>query len=173
MTTSALGSRDLECARLAAIAVVVHAMEGFLPSPVPGVKPGLANIIVLVVLYRHGWRAACWVSLLRVCAGSLLIGTFLSPTFLLSLAGAIASLLAMGLLVGPPWRRYFGPLGCAALASVAHVCGQLLVAGLLLPAAGLLQLLPVLGLFALLLGIFSGTITGRVLQIMRPRGQHA
>lgn len=158
--------RDLELARLAAIAVVLHAMEGFLPSPIPGAKPGLANIVVLVVLYRYGWRAACWVSMLRVLAGSLFLGTFLSPTFMLSLAGSVTSLLAMGLLTGPLWRGYFGPVGCAVLASVAHVCGQLLVAGLLLPTAGLLQLLPVLGLCALLLGIFSGTVAGRILQIM-------
>lgn len=159
-------ARDVEIARLAAIAVAVHLMEGFLPAPVPGIKPGLANIVVLVVLYRHGWRAACWVSLLRVLAGSLLLGTFLSPTFLLSLAGALASLLAMGLLAAPPWRGCFGPLGCAALASTAHVCGQLLAAGLLLPAAGLLRLFPVLGLCALLLGLFSGAVAGRILRVL-------
>ena len=146
-------ARDAELARLAAIAVAVHVMEGFLPSPVPGVKPGLANIVVLVVLYRHGWRTACWVSLLRVLAGSLLLGTFLSPTFLLSLAGALASLLAMGLLVIPPWRGCFGPLGCAALASTAPVSGQV-------------RLFPVLGLCALLLGLFSGTIADRILRVM-------
>ena len=160
------GQQDLELARLAAIAVAIHVLEGLIPSPLPGVKPGLANIVVLVVLFRYGWWSACWVSLLRVFAGSLMIGTFLSPTFMLSLSGAVASLLALGILFGPPWRSCFGPLGCAAFASVAHIHGQLLVAGLLLPFAGLVKLLPLLGLCALLLGLFSGVVTGRILRIM-------
>jgi heptaprenyl diphosphate synthase len=65
-------------------------VEAAIPSPLPGVKPGLANIVTLVVLQRLGMRAAVWVSLLRVVAGSLILGTFLSPSFVLSLCGALA-----------------------------------------------------------------------------------
>ncbi len=62
--------------------------EAAIPSPLPGVKPGLANIIVLLVLMRYGWRDAAWVGLLRVFAGSIVFGQFLAPGFFLALTGA-------------------------------------------------------------------------------------
>ena len=58
--------RDARLARFAALAAAVHVLEAGLPSPVPGIKPGLANIVTLIVLLRHGWRAAVVVTLLRV-----------------------------------------------------------------------------------------------------------
>ena len=60
--------------------------------PLPGVKPGLANIVTLIVLARYGWATAVWVSGLRVLAGSLLLGHFLAPGFFLTLTGTALSL---------------------------------------------------------------------------------
>ena len=51
---------DRRIARYAAAAIALTVAEAELPSPLPGIKPGLANIIVLVVLLRHGWRDAAW-----------------------------------------------------------------------------------------------------------------
>ncbi|MDO9601021.1 MAG: Gx transporter family protein, partial [Rhodocyclaceae bacterium] len=75
----AISADDRRIARYAAAAIALTLVEAALPSPLPGVKPGLANIVVLVVLARHGWRDAAWVALLRVVAGSLLLGQFLAP----------------------------------------------------------------------------------------------
>ena len=68
---------DRRIARLAALAIGLTLAEAAIPSPIPGVKPGLANIVVLLVLLQHGWRAAAWVSGLRVLAGGLLLGSLL------------------------------------------------------------------------------------------------
>ena len=114
---------DRKIASFAALAIAIHVLESGFPSPVPGIKPGLANIITLLVLFRYGWRFAAWVSLLRVIAGSLLMGTFMSPTFFLSLSGALASLLSMWVL----WtvmRRWVGLLGVSITAGVSHVMAQ-------------------------------------------------
>ena len=100
---------DHRIARYAAAAIALSVVEAAIPMPLPGVKPGLANIITLIVLARYGWRDAVWVSLLRVVAGSLLLGQFLAPGFFLSLAGALASLLALGLALHLP-ARAFGPV---------------------------------------------------------------
>ena len=70
---------DRRIARYAAAAIALTLVEAALPSPLPGVKPGLANIVVLVVLARYGWRDAAWVSLLRVVAGSSCSASFLPP----------------------------------------------------------------------------------------------
>ena len=96
---------DRRIARLAALAIGLTLAEAAIPSPIPGVKPGLANIVVLTVLLQYGWRAAAWVSALRVLAGGLLLGTLFSPGFWLSAAGALASLMVLGLARHLPERH--------------------------------------------------------------------
>ncbi len=150
---------DMRIAWLAALAIAIHMAEGAIPSPLPGAKPGLANVVTVAVLCLYGWRAAVWVGLLRVLVGSLLIGTFLSPTFLMSLSGAVASLLALGLASRLPGRG-FSPLGLCLLAAVVHMMAQFLVAyTLFIPHPGLFALLPALMTMAAFFGIVSGGIT--------------
>jgi heptaprenyl diphosphate synthase len=121
---------DYRIARYAAAAIALTVAEAALPSPLPGIKPGLANIIVLVVLVRYGWRDAAWVSLLRVVVGSLVIGQFLAPGFFLALAGALCSLGVLALAQHLP-SRLFGPVSVSVLAAFAHIGGQIA-----LPAPG-------------------------------------
>ncbi len=147
---------------LTALAITIHIAEAALPSPIPGVKPGLANVITVICLIQYGWRTAAWVSLLRVLMGSLLIGTFLSPTFALSLAGACASLAALWLASRLPGSG-FGPIGYSLLAAVAHMAAQFWVAYLLfIPHPGLLYLLPIVMTAAVLFGVISGIIAKQV-----------
>ncbi|NWG30582.1 MAG: Gx transporter family protein [Rhodocyclaceae bacterium] len=154
---------DRRIARHAAAAIALAVAEAALPSPLPGVKPGLANIVVLIVLWRHGWRDAAWVSLLRVVAGSLLIGQFLAPGFFLALTGALASLAALALAVRLP-RRWFGAVTASVLAAFAHIGGQLLLARLwLVPHDGVFLLAPVFGLSALVFGIVNGLVAAKLL----------
>jgi len=140
--------RDRQIAGFTALAVMIHVLEATVPSPLPGVKPGLANVITLVVLFRHGWVAAAWVAGLRVLVGSLLLGSFMTPTFMLSASGAVASVLAMGLvfaLLGIERRFAPGVMGYALIAAWAHMLAQLGIAWLLfIPHNGLWQLAPVL-----------------------------
>jgi len=81
ITELEVGADDVRIARLAAAAVGLSLIDAAIPMPLPGVKPGLANIVTLVVLARYGWGAAAWVSGLRVVAGGLLLGQFLAPGF--------------------------------------------------------------------------------------------
>lgn len=168
MTASAIELRvtpaDRRIARYAAAAIALTVAEAALPSPLPGVKPGLANIVVLIVLWRHGWRDAAWVSLLRVLAGSLLVGQFLAPGFFLALAGALASLAVLAGAAHLP-RRWFGPVTASVLAAFAHIAGQLLLARLwLVPHDGVFYLAPIFGLSALVFGIVNGLVAARLLK---------
>lgn len=156
-------SNDHRIARLAAFAIGLSLAEAALPTPLPGVKPGLANIITLLVLQRFGWKAAVWVSLLRVVAGSLLLGTFLSPGFTLSFSGALFSLITLGVACKLP-ANTFGPVSLSILAAFAHIAAQLGVVYLwLIPHAGVLYLAPVFAAAALLFGIVNGLIVARLL----------
>ena len=153
---------DKKIAAFAALAIVIHVLESGFPSPIPGIKPGLANIITLLVLFRYGWRFAAWVSLLRVTAGSLLLGTFMSPTFLLSLSGALASLLTM-LLLWIVMRHWVGLVGVSVLSSISHVMAQLFVAWwLFIPHPGILVLTPILITAGILFGVFNAIIASSI-----------
>ena len=155
---------DRRVARYAAAAIVLTIAEAAIPLPLPGVKPGLANIVTLIVLWRHGWREAAWVTLLRVLAGSLMVGQFLAPGFFLSLAGALLSLGVLALASRLP-RRFFGPVSHSVLAAFAHVAGQLLLVRLwLVPHDGVFHLVPVFAAAALLFGIINGLIAARLMQ---------
>lgn len=152
---------DHRLARLAAVALGLTVLEAAIPSPLPGVKPGLANIVVLIVLARYGWRAAAWVSLLRVVAGGLLLGNFLAPGFFLSLSGAVCSLAMLALCVHLP-ARYFGAVTHSVLAAYTHIGGQMLVVYLwLIPHSGIAYLLPVLAAAALIFGAVNGLIAAQ------------
>ena len=117
---------DHQIAQLSAIAIGLSLIESVLPSPMPGVKPGIANIITLYAMYRFNFRTAIWVSILRVFATSLILGQFLSPTFMLSLAGSLLSLLTLYFSIKLP-SRFFSPIGLSVLSSFAHITGQLLL----------------------------------------------
>ena len=151
-------AEDHRIAWLTALAISIHILESALPSPLPGLKPGLANVITIAVLLQFGWRTAAWVSLLRVVCGSLLLGTFLSPAFLLSLGGALCSMGMLWLAQRLPGTG-FSAIGLGVVAALAHMSGQFTLAWLLfIPHPALWRLFPILLTAALLFGIVSGII---------------
>jgi len=160
--------KDHHIAKLAALAIGLHLIEAVLPSPLPGVKPGIANIVTLYVLYQYGIGTAAWVSLLRVFAASLLLGQLFSPTFLLSLGGALSSLLILAITIRLP-SKWFGPISLSIFAAFAHIAGQLLIVWLwLIPHAGLIYLTPLFAAAALIFGLINGLIVTRLLLSNNP-----
>lgn len=155
--------QDRRVAGYAALAVGLSLAEAALPSPIPGVKPGLANIVVLWALLQHNWRTAAWVALIRVFASSLLLGTFLAPGFWLSLCGSLASLLGLFIAVRLP-RTWFGPVSHSLIAAVFHISGQLALAAFwLMPGSAILSLAPVFALAALVFGTTNGLVVARLI----------
>ncbi len=156
-------SEDHRIARLAAAAIGLALIDAAIPLPLPGVKPGLSNIITLIVLSRYGWSTAAWVCSLRVVAGSLLLGQLLTPGFFMSLSGAVFSLLMLAAACRLP-QRWFGPVSWSILAAFAHIGGQVLLARLwLIPHDGLFYLVPIFAVAALTFGIINGLIAARLL----------
>ena len=78
-----------------ALAMIFSYIEALVPISVavPGVKIGLANIVVMFALYKMGARAAVSISLVRVVLVSILFGNLFSMVY--SIAGALLSLGAM------------------------------------------------------------------------------
>lgn len=155
---------DRRIAWLTALALGLHVIEAALPSPLPGVKPGLANVITVVALILYGFTTAAWIGLLRVVAGGLLLGTLFSPTFILSLSGALASLLILWLAHRLSRGHWFGPLGYSVMAGLAHMGAQIGVAYVaFIPNRGVMYLLPLLMTAALAFGIVNGIIARQML----------
>jgi len=164
-------AQDHHIAKLTALAISLHVLEAVFPSPLPGVKPGIANIVTLYVLTQYGFATAAWVSMLRVFASSLLLGHFLSPTFVLSLSGSILSLTALFLAQFLP-KKYFSVITLSVLAAFAHIAGQLLVVRLwLIPHAGVVYLIPIFALAALFFGVINGLITAKLIKNDLPKNQ--
>lgn len=172
---------DALIAWFAGIAICIHLLEAAFPSPLPGIKPGLANVVTIIVLLRYGPRFAIWVSLLRVLVGSILFGTFLTPTFMLSAAGALGSMLAMLLLYGAQRmvqtytaKPLLSALGFALIGSIAHLFSQLLCAwGVLIMHDGILRLAPILLTAALIFGTVTGVIANAILAKLPPKNVEA
>jgi heptaprenyl diphosphate synthase len=124
-----------QIALLVALSCVLQISESMIPHPVPGLRLGLANMITLLALVMLGFRPALEIALLRTVLSSLIIGTFMSPTFILSLAGAIISTLVMGILFRISRLRFrygFSIIGISIAGALTHNMVQLALAYLLL-----------------------------------------
>lgn len=158
----AVTPEDRRIAGMAAVAIGLTLAEAAIPSPLPGVKPGLANIVILLVMLQYGFRTAVWVMALRLLAGSLLLGTFLSPGFWLATAGAVGStcVLYCSLFLSV---RLFGSVAISILMAFAHISGQLFLAKIwLFPEVDITLLMPVFALAALVFGTANGLIVARL-----------
>lgn len=139
---------------LSAASVILSYVEAVLPpvfSAVPGVKVGLANIVVIFALYRIGFSAAGMLSLVRIAAVALLFGS--PASFIYSMAGAALSHLVMTLLKK---SDFFSEVGVSVAGGVSHNLGQILAAMLLLETPSLGYYMIVLSVTGTLAGLFIG-----------------
>ena len=148
---------------LTAGAIVIAILESFIPSiGIPGVKLGLANIVILVILYELGIVEAIIVNILRVIVVGLVRGTFLGMGFLMSLTGAAFSLgimILFYLLI-----KKFSVIGVSVIGSVFHVGGQILIAMLYLGTAYIVLYLPIIAISAIITGVFVGIIAHLIIR---------
>ena len=165
LSTINISERDHQIAKLSAIAVALSLIEFFFPSPVPGVKPGIANIIILYTIFKFDLRMGIWVSIIRVFVTSIILGSFLSPTFFLSLSGALFSLLSL-IIFKNLSPKYFSLISFSLIASLAHIVGQFVIVRLwIIPHNGIFYLLPIFILSAFIFGLVNALVTNRLLQL--------
>ncbi|MBQ9520331.1 MAG: Gx transporter family protein [Acholeplasmatales bacterium] len=141
---------------LAAIAIVLGYAESLIPLSIPGVKLGLANVIILIMIYEFKWYEALGVNVIRILIVSLIRGTFLSAPFFMSLSGGLLSFIMMLLFSK---IKIFTSLGVSVLGSIFHVTGQILVAIIIMGTNAIIYYLPFIALLSLLTGVLSGLIT--------------
>lgn len=154
----AAGARVLsEDAALVSLACVLGLIESWLPAPVLGIRLGLANVAVLVALTRSGWCRAARVSAAKVLLVGLATGSLGGPAFVLSVVGAVTSLIAMQAL---QWTRRFSVAGVSVGGSFAHVAGQLTGAAAIASSSVVAALATPALLASIPLGMTTGVIAG-------------
>jgi heptaprenyl diphosphate synthase len=150
--------RIIILSQIVALAVVLHRLEMLIPLPSPWIKLGLANVMTLVTLIFFGFRDALSVTLLRVVLGSIIGGTFLTPTFFLSLIGGIASVFTM-FWVYHHGKSPFSLVGVSVCAAYSHTASTIVcVYFFWIQQEFFFNLLPIFFTFTLIAGIFSGII---------------
>lgn len=148
-------------ALMSALAMIFSYVEAILPFNIgiPGVKLGVANIIIVIALYIFNWKIALTVNTIRiVLSGLLFSGVF---GIIYSFAGGITSLLIMVLLKK---SHKFSIIGVCTAAGVAHNFGQILTAAFLVKNISIFVYFPVLIFSGIIMGIITGTVAYLLLQ---------
>ena len=150
-------------AMFAALALIFSYIEAILPlsTGIPGVKLGIANLVVILALYNTNFRYAMGINVIRILVAGLLFNGLFGALY--SLAGGVVSLTVMWLLKR---TGLFSMAGVSMAGGVAHNMGQLLVASALVSNLKMFVYLPVLmfsGIAAgILIGITASVINERV-----------
>ena len=155
-------------ALLTAISLVLFVIENQIPAPipVPGVKLGLGNVIVVTALFLWGPWEALAVLTGKVFLSALLTGNLGALAY--SAAGGLLSWAGMCLL--RPLLREKQLWAGSVLGAMLHNCGQLLAAMLIAATPGLLAYLPVLLLSGMVTGLFTGVAAqAAVRRLRKPR----
>ncbi len=154
--------KTINFSMLLSLSIVLSIFESMVPiinGMIPGVKLGLANIVVLFVLYRYNFKEAIKMSMLRVLLMALIRYGF-GINFIFSLAGAILSIIAMNIIK----KLNFSIISVSVIGASVHVTTQVLVAVVLLNTFNLIYYLPYLIIFSVITGVIIGSICKEVLE---------
>lgn len=138
---------------LIALAMILSFVESLIPITlgVPGIKLGLANLVVIVALLTLGEKEAFVISFMRMILVSFTFGNM--STLMYSVAGGVLSFLAM-LIIKRTGK--FSGLSISIVGGIMHNVGQIMMAFLIVKTRGVFAYLP----FLLLAGSIAGTLIG-------------
>jgi len=147
--------------------LILSYIESILPLnfSVPGIKLGLANLCVVILIYTYGVREAAIVNAMRIVLAGFMFGNL--SMIMYSLAGAVLSICFMIL-----FKRLniFSVCGVSLIGGVAHNLGQLIVAGLVVENFKIVVYAPVLLIAGTITGFVLGVIANTLLPILRRNG---
>lgn len=144
-----------------ALALIFSYVESLIPIQlgIPGVKLGLANLIIVIALYKMRLSEVFLLSIVRILLSGFLFGNYFS--ILYSLAGGLMSLAVMALLKK---TGDFSVMGISMAGGVFHNVGQLVVAMMVVETFSVGYYLPVLLVAGLVTGFLIGVAAGEMLK---------
>lgn len=155
------------CAILIALALVFSYVEAMIPFNfgIPGIKLGLANLVIVIGLYLLKPHEVLIISVVRILLAGFMFGS--GSSILYSLAGGLLSFAVMVLLIK---IKGFSILIVSIVGGVCHNIGQLAVAALVVQNLRLGYYAPVLMIAGVVTGAIIGIVSGRVLAAIRDEG---
>lgn len=140
-----------------ALALILSYVESLIPFyfGIPGVKLGLTNLIVVVMLYCTGTKEAFGVSVARILLAGFLFGNLFS--ILYSLAGGVLSFIVMCLLKK---TGRFHVISVSVTGGISHNIGQLIAAAFVVETYDIFYYMP----FLLIAGVVTGFGIGMLAQ---------
>lgn len=144
-----------------ALALIFSYVETLIPIQfgIPGVKLGLANLIIVIALYRMKLSEAYLLSIVRILLAGFIFGNYFSIIY--SLAGGILSLTVMALLRK---KGGFSVIGVSIAGGVFHNIGQLIVASVIVETFSVMYYVPVLLIAGLVTGLLIGIASDGMLK---------
>ncbi|MCR4601281.1 MAG: Gx transporter family protein [Clostridia bacterium] len=151
-------------AMMTSLALIFSYVEMLMPLNlgIPGIKLGLANLVVLMAIYRLGGGYGFAIDLARIFLSALLFGNV--SAMLYSLAGGILSFAVMYLLYR---TKLFSPIGVSLAGGVTHNIGQLTVAALVTETGKIFIYLPVLMTAGFVTGAILGVLAALIMKRMK------
>ncbi len=143
------------------IAIGLSLFEAMLPITfiVPGVKLGLANIILLLLLDHYSFKELVLFQFIKITITTFILGLF--SVYIFSLVGGYLALILMY-----SSKKIFGQkisiYSLSVIGAVGHNLGQLSFAIIYLKAVELIMYAPLLVVFGCISGIFIGMITNKI-----------
>lgn len=163
-----MSKRVANIGMLIALAMIFSYVEALLPINfgIPGVKLGVANLVIVTSLYLLKSKDVWCLSLLRILLIGFLFGNGVSIIY--SLAGGILSLLVMLLL---KTKGGFSIIGVSIAGGVSHNVGQLMAASCIVGNLHIAYYLPVLLIAGLITGAIIGVLSDKILLAVGREGK--
>lgn len=145
---------------MVALAFTFSYLESLIPLDfvVPGVKLGLANLVVVIALYLMKPGEAFSIAIIRIFLAGLTFGNVYSIAY--SLCGGILSFLVMYLVR----KTKLSVIGVSMLGGICHNIGQIIVAAIVMGTSRIAYYLPVLLVAGLITGLLLGVISKLVIE---------
>lgn len=151
-------------AMMIALAMIFSYVETMIPINfgIPGVKLGLANLVIVAAIYLFGGKQAFLISIVRIFLSGFMFGNLASIMY--SLAGGLLSLAAMLLLKK---TDKLSILAVSVMGGICHNIGQLIVAMLVVENLKLIFYVPVLLISGFLTGLLIGIVCRVILSAVK------
>ena len=162
--STAITKRLATCSALTALALIFSYVEVLIPFSfgIPGIKLGLANIVVLISIYTLGAKYGLFINIARIALSALLFGNAFSVLYAIS-----GGLISLAVMLIAKKTDLFSVIGVSMAGGVFHNLGQLLVAALVMQTGKIMLYFPVLLISGMITGILNGFIATLALRALR------
>ena len=149
---------------LVALALILSYVETWIPINfgIPGIKLGLSNLVVIISIYKYGFKKSFFLGITKVLLSNILFGNLSSMFF--GLTGMLCSVFLMCILKK---TRKFSVIGISMAGAIAHNLGQIFIAMFIVQSFAIIFYLPVLLLSGMITGVLIGIVANEIIKRIR------